>query len=356
MASEIYQPSDLVTARDRIATTVVDRQFSANPMLTDRYGEKGKRKCWEDARYHLLYLAEAVAAQSPTLFRNYATWLRELLEGLSIPRDDLLAQFNLLAAVLREQPDQSDSATAANYLEQIVRDPSCLMPPPVASFASAPDVDDIANPILEHLLRCDRTSAIRHVDDALLGGMPIETLYLQVFQPLLREVGYRWQTNRVSVAQEHYCTAAIQLMMGRLSDRIFMAESNGHTVVAACVGNELHEVGLRMVADLLQADGWDSHFLGANVPTRDLLATLEKTGADVLCLSATLTTHLAKTHEVIKAVRADPLLKHRVKVVVGGYPFNVDTALWRRLDADGHAMDAKSALLVCADLMERANA
>lgn len=345
-----YTPSDLLDARDAIATEVVQRQFARDPSLANRYGPAGQHKCWEDARYHILYLAEAVAAGSPELFRNYATWLRGLLASYGVPRDDLLAQFAVLADVLGDHQTAGTPHAAVTYLEAILQDPTCIDDDTDSHLAQGNAATAVTEAVLTALLDCDRLKAIQLVEGALAGGMPLSELYLQVFQPLLREVGRLWQTNRISVAQEHYCTAAVQLMMGRVSDKVFSTDRNGRTVVAACVGDELHEVGLRMVADLLQTAGWDTHFLGANVPTRDLLRILQSTDADVLCLSATLTSHLASTHEVIDRIRAEPLLQH-LKVVVGGYPFNVQDGLWQRMNADGHALDAQSAVHVCTRLI-----
>ncbi len=337
----------LVRAQDAIATAVVDRQFTNNPHLIERIGAQGKRKCREDARYHVLYLTEAVAAQSPALFRHYATWLNGLLGGLGIPRDDLIVQFQTIAEVLQESFDGTDARIAIDYLDDIVQNPDSIE---FTVEDHLPADDHLAGSILSALLGCDRLRAIQYVDQALDDGMTIDTLYLEVFQPLLHEVGSRWQTNRMSVAQEHYCTAAIQLMMGRLADRIFASDRNGFTLVAACVGDELHDVGLRMVADLLQANGWDSHFLGANVPKRDLLQAIRSASADVVCLSTTLTSHLTTTHDVITAIRADPSLQH-IKIVVGGYPFNAQEGLWRRMNADGYAKDAREAISICTGLV-----
>ena len=69
--------------------------------------------------------------------------------------------------------------------------------------------------------------------------------------------------NLLSVAQEHYCTAATQLVMSQLYPRIFSTERRGRTLVAARVADDLHEIGLRMVADFFEMEGWDTFYVGA---------------------------------------------------------------------------------------------
>ena len=103
--------------------------------------------------------------------------------------------------------------------------------------------------------------------DAIQHGTSVHDIYLHVFQRSQYEVGRLWQTNQISVGQEHLCTAATQLIMSQLYPLIFGTERKNRRIVAACVGGDLHEIGIRMVADFFEMDGWDTFYLGADVPT-----------------------------------------------------------------------------------------
>ena len=161
-------------------------------------------------------------------------------------------------------------------------------------------------------------------------------MYLQVFQRCQREVGRLWQLKQITVAQEHYCTAATQLVMSQLYPYLFALPKNGRRLAAASVGGELHEVGLRIVTDLFEADGWDTLYLGANLPAGGVVQAVEQHRPDLLVISATMTFHLRGVEQLIAQVRSSEACQG-VKVMVGGYPFNVDPDLWRRVGADGHA-------------------
>lgn len=76
----------------------------------------------------------------------------------------------------------------------------------------------------------------------MAAGTPVKEIHLHVFQPAQYEVGRLWQMNRITVAQEHYCTAATQLIMSQLYPHIFASVKNGCTLGATCVGGDLHEV------------------------------------------------------------------------------------------------------------------
>ena len=67
-----------------------------------------------------------------------------------------------------------------------------------------------------------------------------------------------WQINKITVAQEHYFTATSKLIMSQLYSRIFASNKNGLKFIAVCVNEELHEVGIRMVSNILELDGWDT--------------------------------------------------------------------------------------------------
>jgi methanogenic corrinoid protein MtbC1 len=140
--------------------------------------------------------------------------------------------------------------------------------------------------------------------------------------------------------------------MSQLYPYLFSAERNGHTMVATCVSGDLHEIGVRMVSDFLEMEGWNTFYLGANTPTSSLLQILAERQADVLAVSATLTPHVRVVAELIRAVRAAQAgwAGQEVKIMVGGYPFNVAPELWRQVGADAFARNAEEAIVTAKRL------
>jgi methanogenic corrinoid protein MtbC1 len=205
------------------------------------------------------------------------------------------------------------------------------------------DYHNLANRYLELLFRNDAETAIVLLLNAVHDGLPLKELYLQVLQPAQYELGRLWQTGKITVADEHYCTAATQQVMSRLYPRIFSTLRNGKILVAACSKGELHEIGLRMVADLFELDGWDTHFFSAATPQDSILQTLADTRPDLLALSATMFQHVPDLQILIAAVHAANL-PAPLKIMVGGYPFNADPELWRRIGADSTAHGAEEAV------------
>jgi MerR family transcriptional regulator, light-induced transcriptional regulator len=206
---------------------------------------------------------------------------------------------------------------------------------------------DTAAAFLEELLHGRRSEAFDLVHDLVDRGVPIEDVYRHVFEPVLHETGRRWQVNRISVAEEHYVTAATQLAMSQLSPLLFRSPRIGRRVLVSCVGGELHEVGARMVADLFELAGWESHYLGADTPSQAVAELASVRRVDLVAVSATLPSHRDEVTRMVAVLRAAT----DAPVLVGGRLFQLRPGLWRTIGADGTASSAAEAVELGARLV-----
>lgn len=207
----------------------------------------------------------------------------------------------------------------------------------------------LASEYLDALLERDRRRALALIQEAADDGVAVAELYLEVFAPVLREVGRLWEIGEATVAQEHLVTATTQLAMAQLYPRTFATPRNGRTVAVAVPRGELHEVGARMVADLFEFAGWDSYFLGANTPTT--AAVLDIAGEvqpDVFAVSATMPAYGPVAGELIARCRERC---PETTILAGGRPFAMVSDLWAQVGADGTADDAGHAVQVAGRLV-----
>ena len=112
---------------------------------------------------------------------------------------------------------------------------------------------------------------------------------------------------------------------------------------------------MRMVSDFFEMAGWDSIYLGAGVPPEGVAEFARDRRPDVVGVSATLVPHVPRVEAVIQAVRAAAAEAGHPPpyILVGGYPFNADPDLWRKVGADGHATDGRQAVVLASSLRER---
>ena len=212
-------------------------------------------------------------------------------------------------------------------------------------------LEQLSKTYLNLLLEAKRSEAGILILQAVENGVSIKDIYLKVFQASQYEIGYLWQTNQISVAQEHFCTAATQMIMSQLYPYIFNSEKKGLRMVASCVGGELHEIGLRMVTDFFEMAGWDTYYLGASTPTKSILETIESYNANVLAVSTAMTFHINATKDLISEVKNSQATKN-THVLVGGRPFNLAPELWKQVNADGYAQDAQKAIDTMENLFQ----
>jgi methanogenic corrinoid protein MtbC1 len=326
-----------------LADAIVAREFGRYPQLLARYGPSGRIKSRQDAVCHLSYLADAVDTASPALFNDHIAWAKVLLEHLGVRSEDLDHHLVCMADAVREQMPAQVAASAVTMIEG-ARAALPAMPSTTPSFLDTGErLAPLARDYMHALLGGFRQAAARLVFDAVEGGEALGEIYLQVLQPALREVGRLWQMKKITVAQEHFCSAATEVVMAQLLPRALAGERSGCGVVVACITGELHDVGARMVGDFFEMARWDAYFCGANTPHAAVVQSLIERAADVLAVSTTMGWHLHAVQELVETVRAEPRCA-RVRIMVGGRPFTVDPALWQAVGADGTAADADAAV------------
>jgi MerR family transcriptional regulator, light-induced transcriptional regulator len=334
---------------DTLVGEILAQQRVAQPELYQRYSPQQISACLQDIKYHLSYLAEALAAAQPVLFIEYISWAQTLFASLHIDPQCLAGNLQVISDVLEKRLPGELVPLAAECIEKSLQ---ALEQPPhsaASHIASDSPLYAVLKSYLDALLAGDRKAASELILTAVQQGTPVQDIYIHVFQPAQYEIGRLWQTGKISVAQEHYCTAVTQMVMSQLYPHIFTSPKNGGKVLAACVPGELHEVGLRMVADVMEMEGWNTLFLGANTPVKSIVQTLTEKGINLLAISATMTFNVGKVSEMMRAVRSSDGCRS-VKVMVGGYPFKIAPELWRTIGADGYAGTAAEAIATAQQL------
>ena len=174
---------------------------------------------------------------------------------------------------------------------------------------------------LENLIQGRKTSCYMWVQELLDKGVELQVFYNQLFYPSMVKVGELWMTNEISVAQEHVASAITQHLMSTLYSAILgqlEGEAKG-TVLMVCPEKELHEMGARMVADLLEIDGWKVIYLGANTPLSALSVAMQTHKPDVVGISCTIPSHLKEAKNMVMSLRQGEF--GQVPIFVGGSAF-----------------------------------
>ena len=172
--------------------------------------------------------------------------------------------------------------------------------------------------------------------------------------PGIEKVGEFWENGDYFLPELIVSAEAMKTGMDLLQPILDKKQTNSMvkgTVVIGTVEGDIHDIGKTLVASLLQANGFDVHDLGADVPIERFLANAKETDADIIALSALLTTTMVEQRKLIEKLNEMGEEKRvRYKILVGGAPVSPEWA--EKIGADGTAPDAMSAVRLALSLLK----
>jgi methanogenic corrinoid protein MtbC1 len=333
----------LLELKSTLPAMILEDHFKLRPDMARNYSEHQKDNFQKDVAWIISFLAESVWAGEPVLFYEFISWLKTFLTSVRVPMKDVAESLELIKirinAIFSHEENKIINPTLTGAVNILLSEDQKLSIPAMEN-----NLTSLAQNYLDNVLKGNRNKALSLILNEVTAGTPVKEMYLQVFQPVQYEIGRLWQTNKISVAQEHYCTGATQLVMSQLYPYLFTGKKKNRKMVAACVPGELHEMGARMVTDFFEMQGWDTYYLGANMPAEGVIRFLGDTKPQILAISATMTFHVSEVEGMIRLIRSAQMVPQDLKIMVGGYPFKVAGDLWKNIGANGYAPGAQEAI------------
>ena len=224
------------------------------------------------------------------------------------------------------------------------------MPPAESRRSASLPGDDLAElraAYLDAILAPEARLARRLVLEAADAGAPVARIYLDVLRPALHEIGRLWEEAKIGVAQEHLATQITQSVLAELSLSLTGNEAvgAGRRALVSCSPGELHVLGGQMVADFLEADGWEVLLLGADVPAGEVAALALEHEVELVALSTALPAHLLAAGVTCAALRRLP---EPPFIVAGGQAYAGDRRRALAVGADELAEDPEGLLRLLA--------
>ncbi len=190
---------------------------------------------------------------------------------------------------------------------------------------------------LAAILKGDLAQGLSVAQAASSRGLPF--LYEELIRGALVEVGRLWEAGQVSVADEHVATAVAQSVLASFYPS-FPWVASGPKGVVACVEGERHELGARMVADLLVCDGWNVTYVGADVPLAALVELVVRTRPVFVGLSFALAERMPSVRDAIAVLRRKV---PDTRLLLGGRGAAIDAMRTQDLGVDAIARSGTNA-------------
>lgn len=213
--------------------------------------------------------------------------------------------------------------------------------------------DDLLAQLTLAVLEGNYKSATRLTREAIAADVGPLIVIDQGLVPGMDQAGEKFSSGEYFLPNLLMAARAMQESMEILEPELLSRGeqiSNEGTVVIGTVHGDIHEIGKSLVAMMFTANGFRVHDLGVDVPVERFVESVRDTGADILGLSALLTTTMIVQRDVIEAL-SQAGLREDVKVLVGGAP--VHAAWAEEIGADGYASDAVTAVRVARHVLSR---
>ncbi len=198
------------------------------------------------------------------------------------------------------------------------------------------------------VIRGDAASALAGVEKALAENVEAQTILNDGLINAMTEVGARFEAGEFYIPEMLIAARAMQKALEPLKP--LLVESGTKplgTVVIGTVQGDLHDIGKNLVAMMLEGAGFAIRDLGTNT-TPDAFVQAARDGADIVAMSALLTTTMPAMKATIEALE-NAGVRSGVKVMIGGAP--VTQAYAEQIGADGYSADASSAVRLAKGLI-----
>jgi len=207
------------------------------------------------------------------------------------------------------------------------------------------------HPLYDAIVRGQVSAAVAATEQALLEKVPPKDLLDRFILAALEEIGQKFERNECFVPEllisSRAAKGALELIQPLL--RSEGVKPRGKVVIGTVKG-DLHDIGKNLVASLLYGSGFEVIDLGVNVTPEAFVAAVQSRDADIVALSALLTTTMPAMGSTVDALKKGQV-REKVKVIVGGAP--VTEVYAGAIGADGYGRDAHAAVAVARNLVAR---
>lgn len=204
-------------------------------------------------------------------------------------------------------------------------------------------MSDLYNAVLKGNLNLAKSSVQAMID----AGENPQSIIDNNMVPAMEAIGKEFEEGRAFVPNLLLAARAMKGALELLKPLMMAGQTSTlGKVIIGTVKGDLHDIGKNLVASMLEGRGFEVVNLGADVSKEKFIEAAKENGADIICLSALLTTTMEYMKEVVDAVKEAGL---KVKIMVGGAPLNAEYAA--RIGADGYSSNANEAVDLAKSLV-----
>jgi 5-methyltetrahydrofolate--homocysteine methyltransferase len=207
----------------------------------------------------------------------------------------------------------------------------------------------VLNSLYDAIVAGDASRAPGLVQQALDSGLPAPQILIEAMISAMNHVGKMFEEGEFFIPEMLIAARAMQAGLAVLKPHLMQADVKATgRVVAGTVKGDLHDIGKNLVCMLLEGAGFEIIDLGTDVVPEKFVEVVKEGKADIVALSALLTTTMPNMKVTIEALKSAGV-REKAKVIIGGAPLT--QAYADQIGADGYAPDASRAVALAKSLM-----
>jgi 5-methyltetrahydrofolate--homocysteine methyltransferase len=211
-------------------------------------------------------------------------------------------------------------------------------------------MDEKISAIYVAILEGNLAGAKDGVESALEAGLEPGNILTEGMIAAMKEVGRRFEEGDYYVPEMLVSARAMQAGLSLLKPRLVQSDiKSAGRVAIGTVKGDLHDIGKNLVALMLRGAGFEVKDLGVDVPPEKFVDAITSGDAEIIALSALLTTTMPNMKTTIEAIRQAGL-RDKVKIIIGGAPVTQEYA--NQIGADGFSADASRAVSLAQTLVK----
>jgi 5-methyltetrahydrofolate--homocysteine methyltransferase len=206
----------------------------------------------------------------------------------------------------------------------------------------------IIDELREAVVEGQQKAAVASVEKGLAEGIDAGTLLREGLIAAMAQVGQLYEEGEIFVPEMLVAARAMNGALGVLKPRLVEqgVEAAGKVAIGTVQG-DLHDIGKNLVAMMLEGSGFEIMDLGVDVPAAKFVQAIRE-GANVVAMSALLTTTMTNMQAIIEAIR-EAGLRDQARIIIGGAPITKTYA--DEIGADGYAVDASGAVRLVREVL-----
>lgn len=296
----------------------------------------GSEEFYDSLKYHQNIIYSALLTKNYELLENYFIWKYSVYKNRGVNIDCFLQEYKVWKETVSNYLYLSHASEINFFYDYLIlnHDEFKKKAYEINIIGVNDEYKELFEELLESLLRGDKKLFFNLIQNSL--GKFDNNIFLLIenlINPLLYKIGQMWQLNEINVAKEHLATSIVDEVVNYFSKIDFSNNTNRLKIITSTVGEETHNLGIKIVGNFLENNGFSVKNLTSKLSKKDLINSIYELNPDVVLLSITLSSNIALLHEIVKELKENSDL-FTGKIVVGGQGLDTSSGTITIKEAD----------------------